>query len=34
MPAPEDAKRFAGCQVTLGVEGVVDGGMNSQEALS
>ncbi|SDR58122.1 Adenylate cyclase, class 3 [Rhizobiales bacterium GAS113] len=31
--APEDAERVTGCQVTLGVEGVVDGGMNRQEAL-
>ena len=29
----EEAKRFAGCEVTLGVEGVLDGGMNRQEAL-
>jgi imidazolonepropionase-like amidohydrolase len=33
-PAPEDAERGTGCEVTLGVEGVVDGGMNRQEALS
>ncbi|SDR58824.1 hypothetical protein SAMN05519103_06228 [Rhizobiales bacterium GAS113] len=33
-PAPEDAERVTGCQVTLGVEGVVDGGVNRQEALS
>jgi hypothetical protein len=32
--APEDAQRVTGCEVTLGVEGVVDGGMNRQEALS
>jgi hypothetical protein len=32
-PAPEDAQRVTGCKVTLGVEGVVDGGMNRQEAL-
>jgi hypothetical protein len=32
--ASEDAERVTGCEVTLGVEGVVDGGMNRQEALS
>jgi putative transposase len=33
-PVPEDAERGTGCKVALGVEGVVDGGMNRQEALS
>jgi hypothetical protein len=32
-PGPEDAERVTGCEVTLGVEGVVDGGMNRQKAL-
>ena len=30
----EDAKRAAGCEMTLDVERVVNGGMNGQEALS
>ena len=32
--ASEDAKRSTRCQMALYVEGVVGGGMNSQEALS
>ena len=30
---PEDAERVTGCEMTLEVESVVDGGMNRQEAL-
>jgi len=29
----EDAERAAGCEMALDVEGVVDGGVNGQEAL-
>ena len=29
----EDAERAAGCEMALDVEGVVDGGVNRQEAL-
>jgi hypothetical protein len=32
--APEDTERVTGCQVTLSVEGVVDGSMNRQKVLS